>query len=117
MKFLADAHIGRGIVNYVTSLGHDILHAEVLEPRLPDSEILRLASEQERIVLTADKDFGELVFRRLFPCHGVILLRLSAPSERERLSLFIQYWPVVEQHAVGHFIVLTDKQVRRTALP
>lgn len=117
MKLLADAHIGRSMVAHLKSLGHEVLHAEVLDPRLPDSAILRLAAEQQRVVLTADKDFGELVFRRRLPSAGVILLRLTVASESERLELFQRFWPLLERNVPGHFVVVTNRSIRRRPLP
>jgi predicted nuclease of predicted toxin-antitoxin system len=71
MKFLADAHISRAMVNYLLGLGHDVLHIAALSPRMSDSNILKLAAAESRVVITADKDFGELCFLRLIPCIGV----------------------------------------------
>jgi hypothetical protein len=53
----------------------------------------------------------------LLPSAGVILLRLSAASEGERLDIFRQLWPAIERHAAGHFVVVTDTRVRRSRLP
>ena len=63
MKVLADAHISRSMVNYLVGLGHDVLHVAAIAPRMSDSAILKRAASDGRIVLTADKDFGELCFR------------------------------------------------------
>jgi predicted nuclease of predicted toxin-antitoxin system len=117
MKLLADAHISRAMVNYLLGLGRDILHVAVMSPRMSDSNILKLAASEGRVVLTADKDFGELCFLRLIPCVGVVLLRLNAPTETSRLEIFKRYWPVIEKNVEGFFMVVTDKSVRRSQLP
>jgi predicted nuclease of predicted toxin-antitoxin system len=117
MRLLADAHIGRAMTAFLLGLGHDVLHAATLPPKLSDSDILRRAADDARIVLTADKDFGELCFLRVLPCSGVVLLRLTATSETDRLRIFQQFWPAIEQSVVGHFLVVTDKSVRRCPLP
>ena len=117
MKLLADAHISRAMVNYLLGLGHDVLHVAVISPRMSDSNILKLAALEGRVVLTADKDFGELCFLRLIPCAGVVLLRLITPTETSRLEIFKRYWPVIEKNVGGHFIVVTDTSVRRSQLP
>jgi hypothetical protein len=84
---------------------------------LPDDELLRIAVSEQRVILTADKDFGELVFRRLIPAVGVILLRLRAPTELDRLALFSTHWPRVSAGAVGHFVVVTNRLIRRSPSP
>jgi predicted nuclease of predicted toxin-antitoxin system len=78
---------------------------------------MRLAAGADRIVLTADKDYGELVFRRLIPSDGVVLLRLTAAHESERVALFRDLWPRIEQAVRGHFVVVRDHLIRRTPLP
>jgi predicted nuclease of predicted toxin-antitoxin system len=117
MRLLADAHISRAMTAYLVGLGHDVLHVASLPPKLSDSAILRRAADDDRIVLTADKDFGELCFLRLMPCSGVVLLRLTAPSESDRLDIFRRSWPSIEQNVKAHFVVVTDKSVRRSPLP
>lgn len=76
-----------------------------------------MAIDQERIVLTADKDFGELVFRNLLRPAGVILLRVQAPSEADRLELFKKHWPVIQARVLDHFVVVTNRSVRLSPLP
>ena len=117
MRLLADAHISRAMVAYLHGLGHDVLHVATLAPRMSDSTILKRAATDGRVVLTADKDFGELCFLRLISCAGVVLLRLNAPSETTRLDIFKRFWPVIEQNAGGHFVVVTNTFVRRSPLP
>lgn len=117
MKILADAHISRPIVQHLLSLGHDVLHAGALSPRLSDSAIMQIAATEGRVILTADKDFGELAFRRLIPSEGVVLLRLTAAHESERVALFRELWPRAEQAVVAHFVVVRNHLIRRTPLP
>jgi predicted nuclease of predicted toxin-antitoxin system len=63
MKLLVDAHIGRLIIAFLEGLGHDVLRASSFPPKTSDLAILRAAAAQGRIVMSSDKDFGELVFR------------------------------------------------------
>ena len=117
MKLLVDAHIGRLISNWLEAQGHDVMRATALPPSTSDEEILRLAAVQERILVTADKDFGELVFRTGAPAPGVILLRIDVASEAERLAVLQRLWPRIEPAASGHFLVITRHRVRRSPLP
>lgn len=117
MKLLANAHISRAIFEFLQSVGHDCVHAEVLSSGLADEELLRIAVDQKRIILTTDKDFGDLVFRRRVPAVGVILLRLHAATEAERLRLLQLHWSAVERSVEGHFVVISNRRVRRSPLP
>jgi predicted nuclease of predicted toxin-antitoxin system len=88
MRLLADAHVSRIFCGFLEAAGHDCAQSELLTPAMSDEVLLNLAVVEKRVILTAEKDFGELVFRRLLAVPGVILLRLRAPTEAERLSLF-----------------------------
>jgi len=84
---------------------------------MSDADLLKMAVEQRRVILTADKGFGELVFRQRVSAVGVILLRFRVPSEPERTALFQAHWPIIERSVPGHFVVATNRRVRRTPLP
>ena len=73
MKFLADANTPVLLVESLTSLGHDVFWAYTV-PRTPDLELIEKAARESRVVITFDKDFGELVFKRGHPV-GVVLIR------------------------------------------
>ncbi len=81
MKFLADAHISIEMVAMIRDLGHECHDASAIPPRMPDVDVLRMAEQDGRIVLTADKDFGEIVFVHGIACPGVILVRIALADE------------------------------------
>jgi predicted nuclease of predicted toxin-antitoxin system len=64
MQFVVDESTGSAVVDYLRSLGHDVLAVAEAMPQADDSDILDQAAIEERILITNDKDFGELVFRR-----------------------------------------------------
>ncbi len=51
----------------LTELGHDVISASEANPRATDEDLLILANNQQRVLVTEDKDFGELVFLRRLP--------------------------------------------------
>jgi predicted nuclease of predicted toxin-antitoxin system len=116
MKLLVDAHIGRLIIGFLEREGHDVLSVNSFPPRTPDVEILRVAIEQKRIVMTADMGFGELVFRLGMRALGVVLLRIHVRTERERCAVVQRFWPEIQAAAPRHFVVVTNRSVRRTPL-
>jgi predicted nuclease of predicted toxin-antitoxin system len=117
VKLVTDAHIGRLIIDFLLRGGHDVTKATSFPPRTSDVDILKTAAGEGRIVMTSDKDFGELVFRLGQKSAGVILLRIDVPTEPERAAVVEKFWPQVEAAAPGHFVVVTTKGVRRTPLP
>jgi predicted nuclease of predicted toxin-antitoxin system len=63
MKFLVDECCEAEIVSLLRSEGHEVLYVPEFKPGAADSEILPMAFKEKRILLTEDKDFGELVYR------------------------------------------------------
>ena len=86
MRWLVDECVDAALVELLRELGHDAIYMSDVEPRATDAEVMRRAVNEDRLVLTEDKDFGELVFRQAKPVPGLILLRIE--SARRSLK-----WP------------------------
>jgi len=112
MRFLADENIHGGIVQWLRSQGHDVLWATENLQGIDDDVLLRIAQQQERLLLTADLDFGELVFRERLTTHGVVLLRMEDLTVQKRLERLHGVWATLEVHAIGQFVVITEERVR-----
>ena len=67
--------------------GHEVLYVVEMEPGIPDDEVLKLANNEDAILLTSDKDFGELVFRLRRIAAGVVLIRLFGLSSNDRAEI------------------------------
>ena len=80
MKLLADENIDTAIVVRLRQDGHSVLHVTEMEPGITDEVVLHRANEHSALLLTEDKDFGELVFRHRLVHQGVVLLRLDGLS-------------------------------------
>ena len=76
MKLLADEGVDAAIVARLRSDGHDVVYVAELSPGITDETVLELANADERILMTTDKDFGELVFRLRRVAFGILLVRL-----------------------------------------
>lgn len=112
MKYLADENVAAKIVAWLRNRGDDVRFAAEERPGELDSQWLYEAEAEERLIVTSDKDFGELVFRDRLNSHGVVLLRLKDLSVEERLRRLEQCWSVVEANPAGCFIVITRQRVR-----
>ena len=76
MWFLLDESADFPLAAYLTALGHDVTAIAHDYPHaLPDTDVLAIATRERRILITNDRDFGELIVRRHYPHHGVILFR------------------------------------------
>lgn len=112
MRFLVDECTGVDVVRALRDAGYDVLAVSESMPGADDAEILARAVAEERIVVTNDKDFGELVFRSGQEHHGVLLLRLQDESVANRVRVVTS---VLAEHAVrlpGSFTVATDHNIR-----
>lgn len=92
MRWLADECIDAGLVSHLRSSGHDVLYMAELAPATDDVDVLARANDDGRILLTEDKDFGDLVFRRGGHVPGLVLLRVDPAQhvlKRERLDAMI----------------------------
>lgn len=112
MKFLIDESADARLASYLTSLGHDATTvAGDYSPALLDREVLAIAQREQRVLITDDRDFGELVFRFQHPHSGVILLRLGTTSlavKIERLDHILTAYA----DRLDQFLVITERAVR-----
>jgi predicted nuclease of predicted toxin-antitoxin system len=117
MNVLADENIARDIVGWLRGNGHDVVYAAEVRPGALDTDWLTKAEQEARIVLTSDKDFGELVFRDGLNSHGIVLLRLADLTVAEALVRLQGVWSVIEANPAGQLIVVTENKVRVRPLP
>lgn len=87
MKFLADESVDRQVVDQLRIDGHEVWYVSEMEPGIPDDLVLSRANQEMAILVTADKDFGELVFRQKRISMGVILTRLAGLSPGQKAEL------------------------------
>jgi hypothetical protein len=64
MNLLVDEGVDGPIVERLRHDGHDVIYVAELSPGIDDPEVLKRANEADALLMTADKDFGELVYRR-----------------------------------------------------
>jgi len=87
MRVLANENIPLASVVSLRQAGHDVLSVTEFSPGISDKEVLRLAHSQARVILTFDRDYGELVFRHRLPVPaGAMYLRFSPASPIEPAS-------------------------------
>ncbi|WP_448543777.1 DUF5615 family PIN-like protein [Roseiflexus sp.] len=77
MNFVADESVDLPIVERLRQEGHRVSYVAELGPGMPDKAVLHLANQETALLLTADRDFGEMVFRQRLHTHRVVLIRLA----------------------------------------
>lgn len=112
MKIAADECCDALLVAGLRQDGHDVWYAKESAAGQDDATILKLASQSERILLTEDKDFGELVVRLGLPAYGIVLLRLNPADSPAKL---LRLRAVITSHVSrleGSFVVVDTAQTR-----
>jgi predicted nuclease of predicted toxin-antitoxin system len=76
MRWLLDECVDAFLAEELRRLGHEVVHMSDAAPRARDVEVMKRADSENRLLLTEDKDFGDLVFRQARPIPGLVLLRI-----------------------------------------
>lgn len=79
MKFLADESIEKPVADWLRGQAFEVRYVTEITPSINDEEVIRLANDEGRILITNDKDFGELVFHQ---SKIVLSYQLSAMSHK-----------------------------------
>ncbi len=112
MSFPADEGVDRQIVERLRLDGHVVRYVAEMEPGISDDVVLDLANARGDVLVTVDKDFGELVYRQRRLSCGVLLVRLPGLSTSRRASIVAS---AVNEHGnelPGAFAVLTPGAIR-----
>jgi predicted nuclease of predicted toxin-antitoxin system len=112
MRFIVDESTGLAVAEYLRKVGYDALAVFEEMPEAFDEDILARAVTDGRIVVTNDKNFGELVFRSGHAHHGVILFRLQDASAARRVEAMAAVLAEYSDRLPGHFTVVTEQNVR-----
>lgn len=117
MRFLADENVSRLVIDGLRREGHDVEAITEENPGAPDTQVLQVAGESGCILVTEDKDFGELVIRQRRPVRGVVLLELDRRSNAAEAQRVIE---IVRRHGdklEGQLVVLEPARTRLRPLP
>lgn len=112
MRFLLDESADYPLADFLRQQGHDVTAIAHDYPHaLGDSEVLAIAVNEERIIITNDLDFGELIVRRRLRHRGVILFRLGdedLPTKIQWLQYVLSNYP----EDLHELIVIAEEKVR-----
>jgi len=112
MKFLIDESIEYRIVGFLRSLDYNTLSVAESFPSLDDKIILSIAYKESRIIITNDKDFGELIYKLQLPHKGIILIRLfeeNYQSKEDKLKLILKKFKSKLQNT---FTIVSKNKIR-----
>ena len=112
MKFLADESLDFQIVSRLRQDGCDVLYVAEMTPGISDSKVLDLANSSSALLLTADRDFGELIFRQHLISDGVILVRLAGLSAEHKAEIVSSAISLHSDELRNSFVVITPGIIR-----
>jgi predicted nuclease of predicted toxin-antitoxin system len=113
VRWLIDECVDAHLAALLREYGHDVVYMPEVAPRAADPEVMDRACRENRVLLTEDKDFGDLVFRQV---PGLILIRIG-PSRRSRkgprlLAAIDRFGDAL----LGRYTVIEDARFRSRSL-
>jgi predicted nuclease of predicted toxin-antitoxin system len=112
VRFLVDECAGPFLAAWLAQRGHDVFSVFASARGADDDWILNKANTDERILITNDKGFGEKIFRSGAPHQGVVLLRLSNETPKEKTAVFERLLSSFPDRLEGAYVVVSEKKVR-----
>jgi len=112
VNFVADESADQQIVAQLREEGHAVQYIVESGPGASDAEVLELAKRKRMILLTADKDFGEMVFRQRQVTEGVIFIRLAGQSQKRKAEIVASAVKRHGEELFRAFSVITPSGIR-----
>lgn len=117
MNLLADEGVDRAVVERLRQDGHAVHYVAELSPSVGDEEVLRQANVRGALLVTADKDFGELVFRLGRVHSGVLLVRLAGLANATKAEIVAEVCRERPSELLGAFSIISPGQLRIRRTP
>ena len=117
MRFLADESCDAAVVRALRAAGYDVNAIVESSRGATDPLVLELALADRRVLITRDKDFGELVFAAGALTSGVLLIRYPPTAQSGLPQAVLDVVAVRQAELLGSFVVIAPSGVRLTRLP
>jgi len=112
LQILVDVGVGKAVEDWLRQAGHDVRTVRERDPRMEDTDILAWAFSEQRLLITMDKDFGELVYHSGQPHAGVLLLRMADALSTEKVAAVEFITANYGDQLAGRFSVYQDGRLR-----
>ena len=112
LKFLADVNVEKTLVDFLREHDFDIIWIPDYDCTLIDEDLLKFANKEKRILITNDKDFGELVFQQRKLSSGIILIRVKGQEVNKKLRYLKKLVRFYKDKIKNHFVVISDRRIR-----
>jgi predicted nuclease of predicted toxin-antitoxin system len=117
VRFLADESCDFPVVRALRAAGYDVLAVTEFLSGAEDAVVMDLALRERRILLTEDKDFGQLVYASAQPSNGVIFIRYPAGTRKTLPNVVASFIANAKTPLTGTFVVLSPGRVRIGGTP
>lgn len=117
MRFLADEGCDFAVVRALRAAGYDVLAVRDFAPGAPDEAVMAMAASEERVLLTEDKDFGQLVYAGSGRAHGVVFIRYPSSARAVVGPAVVEFVRKVGADLCGCFSVVQPGRARVVDLP
>ena len=112
IKFLADVNVEKPIVDYLSKQGYDIKWIPDYDCEMFDEELLHMANEEQRILITNDKGFGDLVIMQKKLSAGAILFRIKGQESQEKIRLMRKLLMGYRDKLLNHYVIISKSKIR-----
>ncbi|MEW5768414.1 MAG: DUF5615 family PIN-like protein [bacterium] len=112
MNLVADESVDKPIVDRLRDEGYDVWYITEMSPSLTDESVLHCANVRQALLLTADKDFGEMVYRQGLIHGGVVLLRLTGLTAITKADIMSKMFAEHASELLEAFSVITPNMIR-----
>jgi predicted nuclease of predicted toxin-antitoxin system len=111
-KWVVDESVDFRIVTRLRELGYEVEAITETHPGIPDEEVLKRANEMQAILITEDKDFGELSYRLKKANHGIELIRMSGLGIEDKILKIAGVLENFDEELAGKFTVISKDKIR-----
>jgi predicted nuclease of predicted toxin-antitoxin system len=112
MRIVADENLAYRMIKALRNEGFDVLSIEEDAPSIPDNNVLNVAVNRNALLITEDKDFGDLVMLHKLPHRGILLLRLAGMGTDEKVIRTLEVIRTYGEELQDTFTVVDSRRVR-----
>lgn len=117
MRFLADESCDFSVVRALRAAGHDVSAVSEIALGATDDVVMGLARHERRVLITEDKDFGQLVFAAGLPASGVIFVRYPVSARSVLPQVVVDLVKAEQEKLFGAFVVVQPSRIRISRRP
>lgn len=112
MRFLVDECTGSKVAKWLHTANYEVFSVFDKARGMTDNEVLTKAFDENWILITNDKDFGEMIFRERRTHHGIIFLRLDDERAANKIQILEKLLENYAEKLPGQFVTVTETKVR-----